>query len=326
MAARAAGPGPVLEKPDESRRGGITAWAAVGIVWTIIAVQAIVRWFFSDTFTPAPILGPDEMADWRMVALRIFQVISAGVMVGFIWFCVINPWRRTGRLSLDGKFVLGGIILFAADAFLNVHHYLFAWNSHNVDMGVWVSFLPFHSEGAPSSYAEDLLWAPPMYVYFCAGVALMGCHTAKLLRRRYPNITNVKLFSLVWVGEFIFDFVIENVVIRTTHAYSWAKTYEPLTLWPGEVYQFPIYESIFVATVGLAFTWLRMSSLEDPDGLSPVERGYQNVRPAFQPLVRTFAVFGVCTVILLSYHLAVNWLGVIGDSIADLPSYLRPSW
>ena len=224
-----------------------------------------------------------------------------------------------------GKFVIGGLICFVADAFLNVQQYLFAWNSANVNRGVWVRFLPFHNPDAPTRYAESLIWGPPMYIYFCAGVAIVACHEAKRVRRRWPSITKFRLFVAIFVFEFLFDFVVENVVIRTTHAYAFAKTYEPLTLWAGEVHQFPIYESLLVAFVGCVFTWARMEAEERPAGQSPIEVGAERWRPSLQPHVRNFAVLGFCMVTLVFvYHLPFNWLGLIGTSYADLPTYLLP--
>lgn len=309
------------------RQGPATFLALIGVVWFVICVEVIARWVTSgEEFQPAPKIGPDVMEPWRLVSLRVFEAISLAVMFAFVWYCVIKPLRQTGRLGLDGKFVIGGLICFVADAFLNVHEYLFAWNSENVNRGVWVRFLPFHNPEAPSRYAESLIWGPPMYIYFCAGVAIVACHEVKRLRRRFPSL-NSKFVVFLWVFafEFIFDFVVENVVIRVTHAYAFAKTYEPLTLWAGEVYQFPIYESILVAFVGCVFTWARMEAEERPAGQSPIEIGVERWRPSMQPWVRDFAVLGFCMVTLVFvYHLPFNWLGLIGTSYADLPSYLLP--
>ncbi|MGW0037001.1 spirocyclase AveC family protein [Gordonia sp. NPDC003376] len=312
--------------PPLGRQGPATFLALIGAIWFAVCVYVVIRWVTSPTdFAPAPRLGPDEMADWRLVALRVFEVISLIVMVAFIWFCVIVPWRRDGRIGLDGKFVIGGIICFVADAFLNVQQYLFAWNSANVNRGVWVRFMPFHDGDAPSRYAESLIWGPPMYIYFCAGVAIVACHEAARVRRRWPAISKFRLFVLIFLFEFVFDFVVENVVIRTTHAYAFAKTYEPLTLWAGEVHQFPIYESVLVAFVGCVFTWARLEAAERPAGSSPIEVGAERWRPAMQPWIRDLAVLGFCMVTLVFvYHLPFNWLGLIGNSYADLPSYLLP--
>jgi hypothetical protein len=294
----------------------------------VICIDVVTRWMFSgESFTPAPRIGPDVMEPWRLLALRVFEAISLAVMALFVWFSVIQPFRRTGSLSLDGRFVLGGIVCFVADAFLNVQQYLFAWNSANVNRGVWVRFMPFHNPSAPSRYAESLIWGPPMYIYFCAGVAIVACYHAKKLRRRFPQLdSKFTLFVGIFVFEFVFDFVVENIVIRTTHAYAFAKTYEPLTLWPGQVHQFPIYESVLVAFVGCVFTWARMEAGERPAGQSPIEVGVQRWRPSLQPHVRNSAVLGFCMVTLcFVYHLPFNWLGLIGESYAHLPSYLLPA-
>ena len=313
--------------PPLGRQGPATFLALIGVAWFAVCVEVIARWVTSsEEFTPAPRIGPDTIESWRLISLRIFEAISLAVMVAFVWYCVIKPLRATGKLSLDGKFVIGGIVCFVADAFLNVQQYLFAWNSSNVNRGVWVRFLPFHNPDAPSRYAESLVWGPPMYIYFCAGVAIVACHEAKRVRRRWPAITKFRLFVCIFIFEFLFDFVVENVVIRTTHAYAFAKTYEPLTLWAGQVHQFPIYESILVALVGCVFTWARIEADERPAGQSPIEVGAENWRPSLQPYVRSFAVLGFCMVTLVFvYHLPFNWLGLIGTSYAHLPSYLLPS-
>jgi hypothetical protein len=310
---------------ESVRTGGATVWAAIAVVWLVIALQALVRWVFSPDFGPAPLIGPDRMPTWNLVGLRIFEGLSVALLLSLIWFCVIVPVRRTGRLSLDGKFVIGGMAAFVADAFLNSYNYLFAWNAHNVNAGVWTAFLPFHNPAASSRYAESLLWGPPMYVYFCAGVAIVGCSAYFAMRSRWPRLSNVSLLTIVFVGEFVFDFVVENLAIRLTHGYAYAQTYGPLTLWAGSQFQFPLYESFLVAALGLFYTWMRLQAVQSADGLSPVERGFDRWRQVLQSPVRTLAVIGFCSAAtILIYHLPFNWLGVIGASTANLPSYLLP--
>lgn len=308
--------------PPLGRQGPATFLALIGAVWLAASVVIATRWVASDEFRPAPRIGPDVMEPWRLVSLRVFEIISLAVMAGFIWGCVIQPLRRNGRIGLDGKFVIGGIVCFIIDAFLNVQQYLFAWNSYNVNRGVWVHFMPFHGADAPNRYAESLLWGPPMYIYFCAGVAIVACHEARRVRLRWPSISKFRLYVFIFIGEFLFDFVVENTVIRTTHAYAFAKTYEPLTLWAGKFYQFPIYESVLVALVGCLFTWARMEAEERP---SPIEAGAERWRPALQPHIRNLAVLGFCILTLFFvYHLPLNWLGLAGTSFADMPSYMLP--
>jgi Spirocyclase AveC-like len=306
------------------RTGPVAVWAAVGVVWLVVGGQAVIRWIFCDTeFAPAPRRGPDRMDTGQVLAIRVFEAISFAVLVALVWYCVVRPWRREGTLSLDGKFVLGGMAAFIADGFLDVHTYLFAWNSYSINMGVWTRYLPFHNPDMSSRYAESLLWGPPMYVYFCAGVAIAACQLVRWLRARWPRISYAGIFVVVYLVEFAFDFVVENLAIRTTQAYGFAQTYGPLTLWSGSQYQFPLYESVLVAALGTFYTWARLRALESPDGLSPIERGFERFRPGLQPAVRTFAVIGFCSAAtILVYHLPLNWLGLVGDATAVMPSYM----
>jgi hypothetical protein len=163
-----------------------------------------------------------------------------------------------------------------------------------------------------------------MYVYFCAGVAIVACVYARKLRDRYPGLSYVTLFSLIWLGEFLFDLVVEVAIMHATNAYAFTRTWHLLTLWPGSVHQFPLTESIFVANLGCLYTWMRMAALDDPRGLSPIERGFERWPARLQGPVRTLAVIGFCSAAtILVYHLPTNWVGLAGDSFANLPSYMR---
>ncbi|KAH7077566.1 hypothetical protein BKA63DRAFT_268020 [Paraphoma chrysanthemicola] len=332
---------PLLPQPPHhyarsSKDGTASAFAAFGLIWTILSIQAFIRWIASPTeFRPAPVLGPDEIETWRLVALRVFEALSVGVLFAHLWFCLfvpLYPWLRNfrktdekGALTLDGRHVYGGLVAVFADGFLNCHEYIFMWNAHSINMGVWAKFLPFHNHNSSSRYAESLLWGPPMYVYFCAGFGILGHHLARRIRDRWPTLTNAGLLTIVWVVEVLFDFVIENAAIRITQGYGYAKTYGPLTLFPGKVYQFPIYESIFVGSLGCLFTAMRLKAFDDPDGLSPIEKGYWNWPHRLQGAIRSFAIIGFCAAaVLMLYHLPLNWLGVIGDCHADMPSYMKP--
>lgn len=185
--------------------------------------------------------------------------------------------------------------------------------------------MPFHAHDGPLEYAEGILWGMPMYVYFCAGVAIVACAGVKKLRHRYPDMSDATVIIIVWLGEFCFDFIVENIIIRSSHAYAFPRTYRPLTLFAGEVHQFPIYESVFVATLGSAFTRVRLAALDDPNGVSMVEHGYNRYPRALQGWVRMLAVIGFCSLsAILMYHLPLNWFGLIGDSFSDLPSYMLP--
>jgi hypothetical protein len=325
--AQVTGTEPELPQTRGSRRDGpVTLWAVIGVIVLVIAGQAWIRWFASGSqFSPAPLHNANHYAQWRWITLRAVEAISALVFVWLANLTIVKPLRRDRHLGIDGKIFIACLIGSITDGVLNMFQYLFAWNAHSVNLGSWSGFLPLHSAHANPRYAEALVWGLPMYVYFCIGVAIAGCLLVGRLRARFPSISNVHALFYVFVGAFVFDFIVENAIIRSTQAYSFAKTAKALTLWSGSVYQFPIYESICVAALGTIFTALRLSALDSSDGVSFVERGCERFRPGLRGTVRLVAVIGFAVLTLfVVYHLVINWLGVTGTSFAQLPSYLEP--
>ena len=310
--------------PD--RTGVVAIWAIAGALAVTLAVQTWARWILSDTeFSAAPILGPDSFPTWRLVILRVTEVLSVVEMSALIWFVYLVPKIRTGRFGLDAKITTGLLIGSVTDGILNMHEYLFAWNAHSINLGSWAAFLPLASPDHQSRYAEALIWGIPQYTYYRITVAMVACAVIKRRRLVDPGLSNAKAYTGVFVAALVFDFVLENFFIRVDHAYAFAKTPSVLTIFDGSQYQFPLYESLFVAFLGVAFTALRLSAIDDPDGLSFVERGCHRLPVALQGPARWFAVIGFCvTMLFVLYHLPLNWLGLNGDSFADLPSYMLP--
>jgi hypothetical protein len=322
--------GPAAGRFEDDRRpaaatGGAVAWAVAGVAWLVIAVQAWIRWIASpDQFKPAPILGPDQASDGSLVALHGIEGVSAAVFLALLWAVVLSPLRRDRRVGLDGMLFVGCFVGGVTDGFLNIFHYLFAWNANAIDIGSWSSFLPFYDSAASSRYAEAIVWGEPMYIYFVLGVAIAGSQVVRALRRRYPSISNATALSVVFVCACAFDFVVENAIIRVSDAYAFPRTIESVTVWAGDLHQFPLYEMVLVGALGVAFTKLRLSALDSGDGRSFVERGAERLRPGLRSPVRWLAIIGFSvTTLFCVYHVPFNWLGSNGHSIVALPSYMQ---
>ena len=312
--------------PDRPSSRPVLMWAAVGIVWSIVALTTLAGWVTGDDFGPPEVFGPDEMSTGKLVGLRVVELLSTAVLLVAFHHLAWRPWRRERRITLDALLLLGGVTGFVMDCWLNTQSFLFAFNANSVSLGAWSSSLPFHDPSVPSHYAESLLWGLPMYIYFCAALGFVGTLGARALRSRYPRLSTQGILAILFVGDFAFDFVVENLIIRTTEAYSFVQTSGPLTLWAGEQHQFPIYESFLVACVSMCFTYARWSMDWDPDGLSVIERGVLSLPAAYRLPVRALAAIGFCAaVLMICYHLPLNWISLSGDSFADLPSYLAPA-
>jgi hypothetical protein len=312
---------------EDDHRGGAGVWVVVGVVLAALAVTTWTRWILSGQELGAvAVLGPDVMPTWRLVLLRISEALSVLEMGTLIYLVAIRPLRRGHGLGLDAKITAGCLLGSVSDGFLNTHEYLFAWNQRSINAGSWSSFLPFAAPDHSSRYAEGIVWGTPMYTYFCIGVALIAVPAIQRMRRRWPGLRNGTALTVVFACACAFDLVVENLFIRLDHGYAYAKTPSSITLFAGSQYQFPLYEMVLVAALGVFFTNLRLSAADSPDGRSWPERGLDRLPYRLQSPASWLAVIGASmTAFLLIYHLPFNWFGLIGDSTADLPSYLLPS-
>lgn len=310
---------------NTARASAVTPWAVWGVICTAMALYAWIRWVSSgELFAPAPIQPGNEIEAWRLAALRVLEALSMTVVAFTVWKGFLRPWLRERTYGLEAMMLLAGVVGFWSDALLNAHELLFAFNAHSINMGVWTAFMPFYTDG-PTRYGESLLWGFPMYIYFGISAAYVGCDLIARLRKKSARLSNAAIISLVYVFFVVCDFILENLIIRITHAYMYPKTYGPLTAFEGSMYQFPVYESLLSALVCLGYTLIRQSALDSSDGLSFVEKGVSNVSTRYQLFLRTMAVIGAgASLNFVVYHLPFNWLGLIGESIVRMPSYMYP--
>jgi hypothetical protein len=314
------------EEPQD-RTGVIAIWAVVGIGVLLLVTQGWGRWILSgEEFRAVDVTGPDVYADWRQVVLRIVEALSVVEMSLLVYLVIVRPRLRLGHFTLDARITIGLLIGSFTDGILNTQQYLFAWNQHSINLGSWASFIPLNDPEHQSRYAEALIWGIPQYTYYCITVAMIACAWIARMRERDPSFSNVRAYATVFAAAFAFDFVLENVLIRVVEAYHYAKTPSELTLWAGSQYQFPLYESVLVASLGVAFTALKLSAIDHPRGLSFPERGVERLPERIRTPARWLAVIAFCFCCLFFiYHVPFQLFGLIGDSMADLPSYMTPN-
>lgn len=307
----------------EARRGGVSLWALLGVAWIVFVGQAWTRWMLSDTqFGSAPIHGPDVFDDTALLVLRGIEVVSLLIAAATVWVFLVKPLIMQRRLTLDGMIVIGSLLASGIDPLINYFHYTFAWNAHALNAGSWLAFFPLHQ--GPTRYAEGLAWFVPQYLYLGIGLAAIECRIILALRRRYPSIANIRSFSIAFVVILGVDIVIEQVFIRT-RVYAFPRTWEAFTLFAGTPYQFPVYESIFVAIYAAGFTYLRMSAHDSSDGMPFLHRGINRWPSHFRTPVKLLAVIGFCAAwAALAYFIPWSWMSVHPDSIITPPSYMLP--
>lgn len=321
-------PSVAAQVPDEPlvgdiRTGAVSLWAGAGVLWLLFIVQAWGRWIASDSqFRSAPILGPDKFDGTALLVLRVIEVGSLVIAAATIWVFLLEPLARYRRLTLDGMIVIGSLLAAGIDPLINYFHYTFAWNAHAWNAGSWLASFPL-AQG-PTRYGEGLAWYIPQYLYLGIGLAAIECRMILALRRRFPGINNVHAYSVGFVSMFLVDIAIEQLFLRT-RVYAFPRTWKAFTLFPGTQFQFPVYESLFVAVYAAGFTALRMSAFDSVDGRSFLERGVARWSPQLRTPVVLLAVIGFCALwAAVAYFVPWSWMSVNPDSIIDVPSYMLP--
>lgn len=304
------------------RPGALVFWSAFGTVTIVLAVVTWARWIASADFAAAE-PGPDRYA-WLWY-LRGFEVLATAAGVVMLWFWVVRPWRRDRHVPLDGKILLGMMFAYVVDPTLNVFNHSFAMNAHSVSFGSWGGLLPIGSSPRQEQFAEGLLWAPQLYMYFGLLAAMAGCAVLRVLRRRLPRASTPTLYAVLFVLFMAADCIAEVALLVYPQMYVFPGVPANFSLFAGEIYQFPLYQSVFAAVFASMVTWLRDS--RDASGRSAVERGVDQlpVSAVRRHFLSFAAVTGFCTASALGYFLPYGYATMTADTWIELPSYLAPA-
>lgn len=293
----------------------ILCWALIGAVVAVFSFSVFGQWLFSaEHFAAVPITPADAMSADGLQRIRIIEFISSAVALAALAGFLVLPWLRRGTPSIQGLLLIGALISYVLDTMVNYGGYWMAWNKHALNFGTWAAFFPGHT--GPTNYAEALLWGPPMYLYF--GV-LLGTIQLKLLDVLRPRIGFAFAFAMAFVAAFVFDLVAESVIIRN-QAYAWPETVGWLTLWKGQTWQFPLYESLLVAIYASAYMFLIRSARDEQ--VSFIERGVDRLPAAARLPVRLFAATGFATACTLFYFGSFVLISLNADNLVELPPYL----
>ncbi len=300
----------------------ILLWALLGLVACAFSFTIFGQWVMSDTaFRSVPLTEADAISDGSLRLIRIVEVISSGVLLWALLQFLVRPWVRTGKPSIQGLLLIGALISYVLDTMVNYGGYWMAWNKHAFNVGTWASFFPGHA--GPTQYAEALFWGPPMYMYF--GVVL-GTIQLWILDRLQSKIGFALALAASFTAAFAFDFIAESTIIRAG-AYAWPLTIGSLTVWPGSLYQFPLYESLMVGIYATGYTLLLRSARTN--GVSFIERGVDRLPAAIHTPMRLLAATGFATLFTFIYFAGFNVFSDYANSAVAMPAYMMyvdPAW
>lgn len=295
-------------------------WAPLGAVSTAVILWAWTGWILSPELAAIP-TGPDTLGGAELAAMRLLEVTTAVAAIYILGRFLVGPLVRERTLSFEGMLVIAMFLMAFFDPFDNYLVFSFTYSAHFIELGAWSHFVPgWHSPNG-ERFGVPLLFAVCAYVGVMFGNGVAGVRFLRWLGGRRPSSSLLGRFAALVALFAVVDFAFENLLIRLGFM-AYPGVPHALTLWAGEVHQFPLYEPLLMAlwwtgmTVALYF--------RDPDGRSFAQRGVAGLPRRTRAAVSVFAITGFLHLWTLAvYFLPFNALAVTADSPPALPSHLR---
>ena len=293
----------------------VQIWAALGGAILLLQLYVWTRWLTGPYFERVP-AGPSEPPMYMKVPLIANAVVLWVGLPFALWYFIIRPWVRERRITLDGMLLVSMGLMFFQDPLLN---YLNTWCTYNTwlfNRGSWSSHIPgwVSPEEPGRQVAEPLLTNVPGYAYGVLLITIAGCWLMRRIKARWPNISNLRLILVTYALAFVFDFVMEGLVMLPIGFYTYPGSIRAVSINAGTYYQWPIYEGLMWGGVQAALCCLRYFT--DDRGRTVVERGLDRVRSGFvrQELTRFLAIFAaVSSCFFFLYNVPAQWIGMHSD-------------
>ena len=307
--------------PTELKRlTPVRVWAVVGLFFVLLQAYVYIRWFGGPDFH-RPSTGPDLVPTVVKFWAWLVQISTMVAIVAAIWW-VVRQVRRERRLTFDAILLIAWSSVMWQDPVLNYIRPTFFYNSYLISFGSWVEGIPGWISPNGGNLPSPLFMSGVGYLaclFFSIGITA----AMRAAKRRIPSIGVPGLLLVAFVTAFFMDMAYEVFMVRTS-LYAYNGAIHDLSLWGGERYQFPLYESVFWGFVWASSGVLRY--FRDDKGRSVVERGTEalTVSQRTQTAYRTLAVIGFLNVMYLIFNICINFAALqIDRTPAGYPTYLR---
>ena len=234
------------------RSSAIKAWAVVGAAFLALQLYVYGAWILSGDATPTP-TGVTPVPTWMKWSLHGQEAFCVGLMVFFFYRFVYRPYRRDGKIGLDGLFVLAYPTLYWQDPLQNYIQPHATYNAEFVNLGAWTAHIPGWISPRSNLLAEPLLYAGPLYVIWIFGATVLACALMRRAKARWPHRGPLFLIGACFSFFFVFDFVSEVIFMRLG-MYTYAGSIHAWTFFQGHYYQFPFYALLTYPVMATAFT------------------------------------------------------------------------
>jgi hypothetical protein len=302
------------------RSGPVVVMASFGALVLVFTLWVWGRWLLSDDFRPVD-PGPDPISTGERIGLIALQ--SAGVLavVYLLWRFLIQPWRRTGRVTTDGLILLMLPFMWFWDPWMNYSQNWFTYNAHLVNMGSWTSQVPGFVAPHQDRMLEPLL-VGFAYIWWVFPYMLLGCYLLDKMRARWPSMGMAGVLFWGCLGSIVIEAGIEIICILLGF-YAFPGVPDDFVINAGSRYQYSLVYAV-IAGIG-CFAWVAVRYFKDDRGYTLAERGvqYLNISEGRRTVVRFLALLGGMTLSIAVFNLLCQFLALhSGPWPVDMPSYL----
>lgn len=275
---------------------GTKIWIVTGALWFALFVYCMTAWVLGPDFVPNT-FGRDQASPGYVQFIRTLEVIMLVLTALLLWLFVFKPLVRDRKLSFDGLFFLACGTMVLQEPWHSWIRPQLLYNTIFINYGSWMGTLPVSN---PTAYLTPLpiAFAGLGYFWIVAGPAWCGSRFMTWASARNPQISNLKLVGLAFLGFCVFDLIIESFITRTG-MFIYASTVPWYTLFAGETYQFPITETFCWASTYTVLACLHF--FRNDKGESWADRNFDSLSiPArLKTFSRWLAMVGVCQMIIL---------------------------
>jgi hypothetical protein len=282
-------------------------WAAIGVIVVLFEVFVLTRWITGPLFERVPV-GPTPVPTYMKVALTFFQIASIPAALLCIYLLVVRPWRRDGRLSVDGAFTIAFTTLWFQDPLSAYSGHWMVYNSWAINFGSWLNSIPFAlGKAAPGAMlVEPILIMPGVFVWLFVFAMLTGCWVMRVAHRRWPHFGVVRL-GLICIGvSWVMDFIFEGLVFMPLGVWEYPGGH--LNIFADTYHQYPLHEMFFAG--GFFGVVAMLNYFRNDRGETLADRGLESLKVSDRTknILRAFATIGIVNVgMLVFYNIPNTW-------------------
>lgn len=313
--------GPELRSAPDAAAGKprpVLYWAVIGAAMIAFQVFVLGKWVSGPNLKQTP-TGPDEISSGSQALFTAFQIVIPIAAVLCIYFWVVRPWRREGRLTTDGMLALSGGMLFFWDMCMNYTSVTLLYNSHLVNLGAWANgSWPGWTSPNANLLPEPLFVSLPGYTALVFAQVVFILWVLRKIKARRPSLGFLGTIGVMIGGLFVTDTIIEALLLRS-EVYAYPGGIREITLFAGSTYQLPLSESFLFGGLGLGAV-AALSYFRDDKGRTVVERGLEDVRAGAKAKqgLKFLAIFGaVHLAFLVLYMIPNQWLATHSDPFPE---------